>query len=84
MTVSRNLLDYPFDVYTPTANLTTAKLMIKIILSTHASRCLIIDIKYFYLNTVMERYEYMRIHIGIIPQEILLTPPPPLFLPSPP
>ena len=45
--------------------------MIKIILSTRASRCLIIDIKYFYLSTVMERYEYMRIHISIIPQEIV-------------
>ena len=45
--------------------------MINSNLSTRAARCLIADIKYFYLNTVMERYEYMRIHISIIPQEIV-------------
>ena len=57
MTVGRNLLDYPFDVYTPSADLTTAKLMIKITLLMRVARCLIDDIKDFYLNTAMERYE---------------------------
>ena len=71
MTVGGNLLDYPFDIYTPTAGLTTAKMVINGILSTHATHCIISDIKYFYLNTVMERYEYMHIHISIIPQEIV-------------
>ena len=70
MTFGGNLIDYPFDVYTPTADLTTAKLMINITLSTRAPSCLIADIKHFYLNTVMERYEYMHTHISIISQEI--------------
>jgi hypothetical protein len=30
-----------------------------------------IDLKYFYLNTPMERYEYMRLSIAIIPDEIV-------------
>ena len=68
MTVGGNLLDYPFDVYTPTADLTTANLMINSTLLTQDARCLIAEIKDFYLNTVMERYEYMHIHISIIPQ----------------
>ena len=71
MTVSGNLLDYLFDVYTPSADITTAKLMIKSTLLMRVARCLIDDIKYFYLNTAKERYEYMRIHISIIPKEII-------------
>ena len=71
MTVGGNLLYYPFDVYTPNVDLTTAKLMINSTVSTRAARCLISNIKDFYLNTVMERYEYMRIHISIISQEIV-------------
>ena len=71
MTVSGTLLDYPFDVYTPRADLTTAKLMIKITLLMRVARCIIDDLKDYYLNTAMERYEYMRIHIIIITKEIV-------------
>jgi hypothetical protein len=29
------------------------------------------DVKNFYLNMPMARYEYMRMHISFIPQEII-------------
>ena len=30
-----------------------------------------VGIKYFYLNTPMQRYEYMKLNINIIPEEII-------------
>ncbi len=35
------------------------------------AKCAMPDIKYFYLNTPMKRYEYMRIKITDIPEEII-------------
>eukprot|EP00957_Ditylum_brightwellii_P069291 5260180-Ditylum_brightwellii.AAC.1 len=60
LTVGGNRVEYPFDVSTPTADLNGAKF-------------LTIDIKNFYLNTPMERYEYMRLQYEILPQEIVTT-----------
>jgi hypothetical protein len=38
--------------------------------STKNARCVMMDIKYFYLNTPMERYEYMKLKLSDIPSEI--------------
>ena len=35
------------------------------------AKCVMLDIKDFYLNTPMKRYEYMRIKITNIPEEII-------------
>ena len=35
------------------------------------AKCVMIDIKDFYLNTPMKRYEYMHIIITDIPEEII-------------
>ena len=58
-TVGGNLVDYPGVVYTPSANLATIKLLLNSIISTKNARFVNIDIKDFYLNTPMSRYEYM-------------------------
>jgi hypothetical protein len=71
LTVGGNLIDYPGDVSTPTADTTTAKLVINSVLSTAGARYMCGDIKNFYLGTPMKRPEYMRLPIGIIPQEII-------------
>jgi hypothetical protein len=71
LTVGGNLIDYPDDVSTPTADLTTAKLLFNSVVSTRRARFCVADIKDFYLNTEMKRYEYMRIAIALIPQEII-------------
>ena len=71
LTVGGNLIDYPYDVSTPTADITTAKIMFNSVLSTPDAKFMGLDIKDFYLNTEMERYEYMRMPIDIIPQEII-------------
>jgi hypothetical protein len=71
LTVGGNLIDYPGDVSTKTAGLTTAKLLFNSVISTPEARFMGIDVKNFYLNTPMDRYEYMRLPIDLIPDEII-------------
>ena len=71
LTVGGNLIDYPGDVSTPTADTTTAKLVINSTISTPRARFMCADIKNFYLGTPMARYEYMRLPIHLIPDEIV-------------
>jgi hypothetical protein len=71
LTVGGNLIDFPGDVSTPTADPTTAKLVINQTLSTPHAKYMCGDIKNFYLGTPMSRYEYMHLPINIIPQEII-------------
>ncbi len=59
LTVGGNLIDFPGDVSTPTADTTTVKLVINSTISTPNAKYLIGDIKNFYLGTPMARYEYM-------------------------
>jgi hypothetical protein len=71
LTVGGNLIDYPYDVSTPTANITTAKIVFNSVISTPNAKFMGLDIKDFYLYTEMARFEYMRLPIDIIPQEII-------------
>jgi hypothetical protein len=71
LTVGGNLIDFPGDVSTPTADPTTAKLVMNHTLSTNNAKYMCGDIKNFYLGTPMARFEYMRLPIAIIPQEII-------------
>jgi hypothetical protein len=78
LTVGGNLIDYPGDVSTPTADTTTAKMVINSTISTPNAKFMRADIKDFYLGTPMERFKYMRLPLPLIPQEIVdeydLTP----------
>ncbi|KAI2490112.1 Reverse transcriptase (RNA-dependent DNA polymerase) [Fragilaria crotonensis] len=77
-TVGGDKVDYPFDVSTKTADLTTAKLLINSVVSTPNAKFLTADLKDFYLGTPMSRYEYMRVPIWMLPEAIIeqynLTP----------
>jgi hypothetical protein len=53
-TAGGNLVDYPGDVSTKTANITTIKILLNSVLSTPDARFMTIDLKDFYLNTPME------------------------------
>jgi hypothetical protein len=70
-TVGGNRIDYPGKVSTPTADLATVKILLNSVLSTPNARFMTIDIKDFYLNTPMDRYEYMRIPVKDIPPAIM-------------
>jgi hypothetical protein len=78
LTAGGNLIDYPGDVSTPTADTTTAKMVINSTISTPNAKFMCADIKDFYLGTPMERFEYMQLPLALIPQEIVdeydLTP----------
>jgi hypothetical protein len=52
ITMGRNLVNYPDDCGTPTADLLTVKFMFNSIISTPNAKFMTIDIKDFYLNVV--------------------------------
>ena len=71
LTVGGDLINFPCDVTTPTAYLITAKLIFNSVLSTKNAKFMCADIANFYLNNLMERYEYMKLPLDIIPEEII-------------
>jgi len=72
LTVGGNLIDFPGNKSTPTADLLTAKLLINSMISTPGTVFLSIDLANFYLNTPMPEPEYMRLPLNIILKEIIV------------
>jgi hypothetical protein len=70
-TVGGNLINYPGITTTPGAEMTTMKILLNSVVSTPQARFMCSDIKDFYLNTPMERYEYMWIPISMLPPTIV-------------
>ena len=66
-----NLINLPGDVTTPTVDLIKAKLVFNSVLSTKNAKIMCSDIANFYLNNLMNRYEYMKVPLEIIPEEII-------------
>ena len=60
-----------YDVSTPTSDLPTIKILLNSVLSTPGAKYFTLDISNLYLGTPMDRPEYMKIPIKIIPQEII-------------
>ena len=71
LTVGGNLLDYPGAVSTKTADITTCKCLFNSVVSTPGAKYMTVDIKNFYLNTPLDQYEYMRIPLDLIPEEVI-------------
>jgi hypothetical protein len=63
--------DYVGEVSKKTADLTTIKCLLNSVVSKQKGRFMTADVKNVYLNTSMDRPEYMRISIKNIPQEII-------------
>jgi hypothetical protein len=71
--VGGNLINYPDNVSTPTAeDLTTTKLLLNSTVSAPQVKFIVADIKDFYLNTKMFRYKYMRLPLTLIPTKIIV------------
>ena len=66
-----NLLDFPGLLSTPMATVTTAKCLFNSVISTPWDKCLVAEVKNFYLNNDLPEPEYMKLHLHIIPQEII-------------
>jgi hypothetical protein len=71
LTVGGNLIQYPGDVSTCSADLTTSKCLWNSTISTDGDNYMCLDIKNFYLGTPMDTFEYMRIPTKLILHEII-------------
>jgi hypothetical protein len=70
-TMGGNLINYPDDVGTPTANLLLIKIFFNSVVSTPEAKFANADISNFYLMTPLKRPEYAKIKLTDIPEEII-------------
>ena len=71
LTVGGNLINHPGDAIAPTADSTTAKIVINSTISTPKAKYLAGDVKNFYLWTIITHNEYLQLSITIITQDII-------------
>jgi hypothetical protein len=71
LTIGGNHIDYPREMATKNADLTTSKCLSNSIISTDNAMYMCADVKKIYLNTMLNRPEYMRLALTIIPHEII-------------
>jgi hypothetical protein len=71
LTAGGDRINYPEDVGTPTAAMTLVKILLNSVISTKDAQCVTLDIKDFYLNTLIKRYKYMHLKLADIPEEII-------------
>ena len=62
---------YPSDCGIPTVDLPIVKLLLNSIIYSPGAKFLTIDIKNFYLNTPMKRFEYMRLKLSDFPEDFV-------------
>ena len=66
-----SLINYPYNISTKTAEVTTAKILINSTISTRHARFCVFDIGNFYLGTPMSRCAYMFISLQDIPPDFI-------------
>ena len=71
LTVGGNLLEYEGKTSTESASLETIKIHLNSTISTKEAKYAAADIGNFYTNSKLDSPEYMRIHLSLIPQEII-------------
>jgi hypothetical protein len=71
LTVGGDRLNYSSDVATSTADITTFKILINSTLSTEDAAMMMMDIKKYYLDTLLQRFEYMKMLLSRFPEEII-------------
>ena len=70
-TLGGNQMAKMIDCGTPTADLLTVKLLFNSIVSTPNAKFMSIDISNFYLNTPLDRYEYVRMKLANFPPDMI-------------
>ncbi len=72
-TIKGDCIDYTGNISTKTADLSTVKILFNSIISMPNARCMMGNLKDFYLGTPMEPkdYAYMRIPIAMLPTDIM-------------
>ena len=70
-TMGGNLINYPDNVGTPTANLLLIRIFLNSIISTPGAKFANADISNFYLMMPLKRPEYAKIKFSDIPEEVI-------------
>jgi hypothetical protein len=71
ITLGGNLVNYPGNVGTRTADMLTVKLLFNSVISTPGAKFMSLDISNFYLMTPLDRYEYVRMNLSDFPDEVI-------------
>jgi hypothetical protein len=71
MTVGGDRIEYPGVLATKTADLTVTKAILNSVCSTKAALYMNMDVKNYYLGTPLERYEYVRIPVSMVPGKFM-------------
>ncbi len=71
ITSGGNLINYPGELTTCTADVTTSKLHWNSVLSTQQAKYMCLNLKNFYLSAPLDQYKYMHIPIGMFPAWIV-------------
>ena len=71
LTVGGDRLIYPGDPSAPTESLLDSKTIFNSTILTPGAHFFGVDIKYYFLNNPMARYEYMKISLSWFPQDII-------------
>ena len=71
ITVGGDKLTFDIPVSTPTSELTTSKQYCNSIILTPGNKYLVVNINKFYLNNPMSKYEYYKIALSLISQDII-------------
>ena len=71
ITVGGGRVNYPGDCGTTTVELTTVNLLLNSIFSKLNAKSMTIDIRYFYLNTLMDQSEYMHLKLRNFPNSVV-------------
>ncbi len=71
ITVGGNLINYPFELATCTADMISSKILWNSVISTKDTCFAGADIKNMYLETPLDQFEYMKIPIALLPDNII-------------
>ena len=71
LTVGGDRVNYPYNCGTPTVDLATVKYLLNSVISTSLAKFMTIDIKDFYLCTLMTRFKYMRLKLSDLPDNVV-------------
>jgi len=70
-TIGGDRVNYPGEVSARTAEMEVVKLLLNSVLNTAGAKWMTADITDYYLNTPLERKEYLRIQRKFLPEEVI-------------
>ncbi len=72
ITVGGNLINYPYELTTRTADIVSAKIMWNSVVSTPGAKFGGANINNMYLETPLDQYEYMQMPLSLFPNNIIV------------